>query len=66
VTVHALVEITCPPETGCMALCSCGWQSAFYSSAGMAGSVWDAHVDAEANESQDRNPTGTPGARPAS
>jgi hypothetical protein len=49
VAVHELVEITCPPGTGCAALCSCGWQSTYYPSAGMAGSVWDAHVEAEAN-----------------
>ncbi|MCU1379870.1 MAG: hypothetical protein JWN29_2853 [Acidimicrobiales bacterium] len=50
VKVHELVEITCPPGAGCMAACSCGWQSGFYPSAGLAGSVWDAHVEADANQ----------------
>ena len=46
--VHQLVEIACAPA-GCVASCTCGWVSDPYPSAGLAGSVWDVHVD-EAQE----------------
>jgi hypothetical protein len=45
VTSHELIEITCPPGVGCIAICACGWESGFYPSAGLAGSVFDAHVE---------------------
>jgi hypothetical protein len=30
-----------------VAVCSCGWRSEPYSSAGMAGSAWDRHAEDE-------------------
>jgi hypothetical protein len=47
VTDHELLEITCPPGTGCRACCSCGWESDFQPSAGLAGALWDAHAATE-------------------
>lgn len=42
---HELNGITCPPGDGCFSACSCGWVSESYPSAGLAGAVWDAHVE---------------------
>lgn len=47
---HELTAITCPPGEGCVATCSCGWVSESYPSAGLAGAVWDAHVEETAGE----------------
>ena len=40
---HQLEAIACAPG-GCVASCTCGWESAAYPSAGLAGSVWDVHA----------------------
>lgn len=47
---HRYVGIESFPRQGVVAVCSCGWRSGRYPSAGMAGSAWDEHVEAMAAE----------------
>ncbi|MCU1487461.1 MAG: hypothetical protein JWN67_4207 [Actinomycetia bacterium] len=46
-TEHRYLGVESTPRR-MVAICSCGWRSEPYSSAGMAGSAWDRHSEEEA------------------
>ena len=55
---HRYVGVEAGSRRGVVAVCACGWRSAPFSSAGLAGSAWDEHqAAAEEEDGGYRQPT---------